>query len=277
MNLTELLQVLTGLSEAHRPIRLRLSHAKGVLDDVLTVKRVTGTETLCGGLEYRLLCLSTRADLPLKEFIALPVELQFVTDRGELRAVCGIVAQAAAGQSDGGLATYQLVVRDALALMELRTNTRVFRNRNEIEITEVILAEWRQNNPVLAQAFNADWSHVTGDYPAREFTMQHNESDAGFLRRLWKRRGIAWYMRPGQASQSPSADIPAHTLVLFDDGFTLPRNGAAAFVQPYRHDAGKPVPGRHQEQGSAWQPLQPAAVRRHPGRDQRAIVFAARS
>jgi len=47
-----------------------------------------------------------------------------VTDRGDVRAVCGIVAQAATGQADGGLATYELVVRDALALMAHRTNTK---------------------------------------------------------------------------------------------------------------------------------------------------------
>ncbi|QOY93878.1 type VI secretion system tip protein VgrG [Massilia sp. UMI-21] len=228
MDLKDLIQAFAGLSEAKRPIRLRLSQEKQVLDDVLLVKRVAGNETLCGGLEYRLLCVSTRSDLPLKEFIAVPIELQFVTDRGDVRAVCGIVAQAAAGQSDGGLATYELVVRDALALMEYRTNTRVFRNQNELDITEVILREWRQNNPVLAKAFDVDWSHVKGSYPTREFTMQHNESDAAFLRRLWKRRGIAWFMRPGQASQSQSRNIPAHALVLFDDAYTLPQNAAGA-------------------------------------------------
>ncbi len=161
MDLKDLIQAFVGLSEAKRPIRLRLSQEKQVLDDVLLVKRVVGNETLCGGLEYRLLCVSTRADLPLKEFIALPVELQFVTDRGDMRAVCGIVAQVAAGQSDGGLATYELVVRDALALMEYRTNTRVFRNQNELDITDVILREWRRHNPVLAKAFDVDWSHAT--------------------------------------------------------------------------------------------------------------------
>lgn len=228
MDLKDLIQAFAGLSEEKRPIRLRLSQEKQVLDDVLLVKRVAGNETLCGGLEYRLLCVSTRSDLPLKEFIALPVELQFVTDRGDVRAVCGIVAQAAAGQSDGGLATYELVVRDALALMEYRTNTRVFRNQNELDITEVILREWRQNNSVLAKAFDVDWSHVKGTYPTREFTMQHNESDAAFLRRLWKRRGIAWFMRPGQASQSQSQNIPAHALVLFDDAYALPQNAAGA-------------------------------------------------
>ncbi|WP_440966324.1 type VI secretion system Vgr family protein [Massilia sp. GER05] len=236
MNLKDLIEAFAGLSEANRPIRLRLSQERHVLDDVLLVKRVTGNETMCGGLEYRLLCVSTHAGLRLKEFITLPVELQFVTDRGDVRAVCGIVAQAAAGQSDGGLVTYELVVRDALALMEHRTNTRVFRNRNELDITEVILDEWRQNNPVLAKAFDVDWSHVTGTYPAREFTMQHNESDADFLRRLWKRRGIAWCMRPGRASQADDQETPAHSLVLFDDAFTLPQN--AAGTVRYHRDAG---------------------------------------
>jgi type VI secretion system secreted protein VgrG len=236
MHFKDLVGGFGGLTEANRPIRIRLSQGQQVLSDVLLVKRVTGTEALCGALEYRLLCVSLRADLPLKEYIALPAELQFVTDRGDMRAVCGIVAQAAAGQSDGGLATYELVLRDALSLMEQRTNTRVFRNLNELDITQVILDEWRQNNPVLAKAFNVDWSHVTGSYPAREFTMQHNESDAGFLRRLWKRRGIAWFMRPGSASQPQSQEMPTHTLVLFDDAFTLPQN--VANVVRYHRDDG---------------------------------------
>lgn len=235
MNLKDLKEAFTGLTEANRPIRLRLSQERQVLDDVLLVKRVIGSETLCGGIEYRLLCVSTRADLPLKELIALPVELQFVTDRRDMRSVCGIVAQAAAGQSDGGLATYELVVRDALALMEHRINTRVFRQRNELDIAQIILDEWRQYNPVLAKAFDVDWSHVKKDYPAREFTMQHNESDADFLRRLWKRRGIAWCIKPGQASESHSVDIPPHMLVLFDDASTLMQS-AAGTVRYHRDD-----------------------------------------
>jgi len=236
MKLKDLIEEFTGLTESNRPLRMRLSQGQQAFSDVLLVKRVSGTETLCGGLEYRLLCVSTRANLPLKEFIALPAELQFVTDRGNMRAVCGIVAQAAAGQSDGGLATYELVLRDALALMERCTSTRIFRNMNELDITQVIVDEWRQNNPVLAGAFDVDWSHVKGSFPAREFTMQHNESDADFLRRLWKRRGIAWFMRPGLASESQGEDMPAHTLVLFNDGFTLPQN--AAGVVRYHRDNG---------------------------------------
>jgi len=226
MNLKDLAAAFAGLSEADRPIRLRLSYKRRVLDDVLLVKRVTGHESLCGGLEYRLLCISTRASLPLKEFIALPVELQFVTDRGDVRAVCGIVVQAAAGQSDGALATYQLVVRDALALMDQRINTRVFRNINETELTAVLLREWRAINPILANALDIDMTRISQVYPVREFIMQHNESDAMFLQRLWRRRGISWFIHSGRASDTSSDRTPAHTLVLFDSSNGLAQNAA---------------------------------------------------
>lgn len=224
------------LTQSHRPIRLRLLHPQSILDDVLLVKHVSGRETLCGGIEYRLLCVSTQAGLPLKEFIALPAELQFVTDRGGLRLVCGIVAQACAGQSDGGLATYQLVLRDALSLMERRTNTRVFRTMNEVDISAALIREWRRVNPVLAKAFDVDTTGITGVYLPREFTMQHNESDAAFLRRLWKRQGIAWFIRPGQASESGSAATASHTLVLFDAPQSLERN--ATGTVRFHRDAG---------------------------------------
>lgn len=224
------------LTQSNRPIRLRLAHQKTVLDEVLLVKRVSGQEMLCGGIEYRLLCVSPQANLPLKEFIAQPVELQFVTDRGQLRSVCGIVSQASAGQSDGGLATYQVVMRDALALMERRINTRIFRNCNEVDISAALVREWRSVNPILASAFEIDTSGITGTYPAREFTMQHNESDAAFLRRLWKRQGVAWFVRPGSTNHAGSLETPVHTLVLFDAA-TSPAPNAAGTVRFHR-DAG---------------------------------------
>ena len=253
VNLMELTATIAEFSGANRPIRLRLSHGNEIFDDLLLVQQVSGTESLCGGLDYRLLCVSTTADLPLKQFIACPVELQFVTDQGGLRTVCGIVSQAAAGQSDGGFATYQLIVRDGLALMEHRTNTRVFRSRDELEITRIIVDEWRSTNSVLAGAFDVDWSHVTGSYPVREFTMQHNESDASFLRRLWKQRGLAWFIEPGQASEPPTKPTPVHRLVLFDDAYSLKQN--AAGTVRYHRDAST----EEHDTVTAWSPVRTLA------------------
>ncbi|KQV49877.1 type VI secretion system Vgr family protein [Massilia sp. Root335] len=224
-----------NLTDANRPIRLRMSTAGGVRDDQLLVKHVSGVESLCGGIEYSLLCVSTQAGLELKQFIASPVELQFVTDSGGLRAVCGIVAAAAEGQGDGGLATYQLVVRDAFALLDKTSNTRVFRNASEVDITDIVLKEFRQANPVAARAFAYDLGGLKS-YPQREFTMQYNESTGAFLRRLWKRRGISWFIQPGAASERGSDETPLHTLVLFDDAMALKRNTGGA-VRFHRDDA----------------------------------------
>ncbi|RJG04143.1 type VI secretion system tip protein VgrG [Noviherbaspirillum sedimenti] len=250
----------SGLTETNRPIRLRLSHADGVLEDMLLIKHVSGTETINGGLEYRLLCVSARGDLPLKDFMAIPVEIQFVTDRGALRSVCGLISQAFAGHHDGGLASYQLVIRDALALMEQRVNTRVFRNLNELDISKVILDEWKQTSPILANAFDIDWNCLSGTYPAREFTMQHNESDSQFLRRLWKRQGIAWFIRPGKSAEPGSSDFPSHTLVLADNTEAYQQN--AAGTVRYHQDSST----EQRDTVTSWnamRSLRPGVVTRH--------------
>lgn len=115
--------------------------------------RIVGSEAICGGIEYRIACVAGSPAPQLKELIALPLEIQFVTDRGQLRSVCGIVIETCADDSDGGPTPYHLVVRDALAIMRKRTNSRIFRNLNELDIVQVLFDEWRHSNSVLAGAF----------------------------------------------------------------------------------------------------------------------------
>ncbi|SHM98407.1 type VI secretion system secreted protein VgrG [Duganella sacchari] len=217
------------LVTSNRPLRLRLELSGGSNEDMLLPQRVFGSEAVCGGIEYRVLCVSSSVHLPLKQMIAVPATLEFVTDRGDLRSVCGIVTEASSGDSDGGLASYQLVLRDALAILEKRINTRVFRNMNEVEIVQRILNEWRQKSAVLGTCFNHEVDEIFSQriYPQREFTMQHNESDAAFIRRLLKRRGIAWYIR---------ADGAGHTLVLFNSADSL-RQNAAGTIRYHRDSA----------------------------------------
>jgi len=237
----------------NRPLRLRLDLPGGVNDDMLLPQRVYGSETICGGIEYLVLCVSSNSRMPLKQLIAVPGVLEFVTDRGGLRSVCGIITEASSGDSDGGLASYQLVLRDALAILEKRSNTRVFRNMDEVEIVQRILNEWRQKSPILGTCFK----HETNDafcqrsYPKREFTMQHNESDAAFIRRLLKRRGIGWTIR---------ADGDSHTLVLFNNADCLEQN-AAGTIRYHRDSATE-----ERDSITSWsavRSLQPGTVTRH--------------
>jgi type VI secretion system secreted protein VgrG len=237
----------------NRPLRLRLDLPGGFNDDMLLPQRVFGSESICGGIEYRVLCVSANAQLPLKKMIAVAAQLDFVTDRGDLRSVCGIVTEASSGDSDGGLASYQLVLRDALAILEKRTNTRVFRNMDEVEIVQRILDEWRHKNSVLGVCFKHEKDDAFDmlTYPKREFTMQHNESDAAFIRRLLKRRGIGWYIRAGEMM---------HTLVLFNRADCLRQNAAGTIR--YHRDAAT----EERDTITAWsavRSLQPGMVTRH--------------
>ncbi|MET0266525.1 MAG: type VI secretion system Vgr family protein [Duganella sp.] len=247
------------LVASNRPLRLRLDLQGGINDDMLLPQRITGTETLCGGIEYRILCVSTDATLPLKRLIAVPAALEFVTDTGDLRSVCGIITEASAGDSDGGLASYQLVLRDALAILEKRTNTRVFRNMNEVEIVQRLLNEWRHKTPILGACLvhDTDQAFELAQYPRREFTMQHNESDAAFIRRLLSRRGIGWYIRAGGKQKTK---VPMHTLVLFNIAENLRRN-AAGTVRYHRDGATE-----ERDAITSWtamRTLQAGAVTRH--------------
>jgi type VI secretion system secreted protein VgrG len=249
-------------STANRQLQLKLSMS----DDVLLPQRVAGKELICGGIEYRISCVASTPKLPLKELIARPAEISLMTDRGHRRRVCGIVTEAHAGDFDGGLAAYDLVVRDALAVMEKRTNSRVFRHMNELEIVKVLFDEWRHSNAVLAATFEYELDPLFDlrQYPTREQTMQCNESDAGFVRRLLKRRGIAWYVRPGRSrlSVDPNQENgPAHTVVLFNDCVRTLRQNAAGIVRYHREDATD-----QRDVITSWtgaRSLQPGSITRH--------------
>lgn len=228
----------------NRALRLRISYPDGLSDRVLLPQRVSGGESMCGGIDYSILCVAQSIDLPLKSFIGLAAELQFVTDTGELHGVCGLITEAASGQSDGGLATYQLVLRDVFSsVMDMGANTRVFIDKNELEIAAIVLAGWRTRSPLLAAAFDYKFSVELAQhaFQQRAFTRQDNESDAAFLRRLFKRRGIAWFVRPGRAMPAEDdgdngAGAPVHTLVMFDEQRRLPQN-VAGTVRYHRADA----------------------------------------
>jgi type VI secretion system secreted protein VgrG len=243
-NMDDMLDLMLSgqqLDTRNRALRLRISFPDGISDRVLLPQRVTGAESMCGGIKYTILCVAASIGLPLKGFVGLAAELQFVTDTGELHGVCGMITEAASGQSDGGLATYQLVLRDVFSsVMALGANTRVFIDKNELEIAAIVLAGWRERSPLLAAAFDYKLSSELArqQFPPRAFTRQDNESDCAFLTRLFKRRGVAWFVRPGRAMATEDDDgngAPVHTLVLFIEQRRLPQN-AAGTMRYHRAD-----------------------------------------
>lgn len=230
------------LSSNTRLIRLKLFHPNRKTDNILLPQFVTGKESVCGGFEYQVNCVSTSYSLPLKEFIGLPANLEFVSDVGNLRVISGLITQASSGECDGAISSYQLVIRDAMSIMEQRINTRVFRKLSWPQIVNVVLKEWTQINQGLLGTFDCEFASgfQLEKYPEREQTIQFNESDAAFLRRLLARAGIAWFFRPGRnrvwQDDHATELTAAHTLVLFDEQSQLEQN-AAGIVRYHRDDA----------------------------------------
>jgi len=214
----ELRQLLAAISlgGSQRALRLKLGDGNQAGADLI-LQRIDIREAMYEGIQARLVCLSTSADLPLKNFIGQSAQVQIVTDQGDLHGICMLVTGARAGQSDGSLAVYELQAADALAVMDLRTNSRVFRGKSDLDIVELLLDEWRQRSPELAACFEL---HELGldrtRYPVREFVHQSNISDAQFVRYLLRRSGIGWFFRPAAPQSNP-----VHQMVLFDNSQLL--------------------------------------------------------
>ena len=205
-----------GLSAQKRTIHVQFSNA--ILNAQLFLQRIDGQHGLNSGLTAQLICLSTNAAIPLKQFIGSQVAVDCVTDRGLLVRTTGIITRAAAGQSDGALSLYKLTMEDATSLWKHRRNSRVFMSKSAIEVIESVFKEWQQRSTLFAASLSLDLSGLQKDYDIRPFIMQSNERDYDFLTRLMRQEGVSWLVDEAQLMVGNSAEpIQAQKLRLIDD------------------------------------------------------------
>ncbi|ENV72846.1 hypothetical protein F946_02326 [Acinetobacter johnsonii ANC 3681] len=187
--ITQVLEQL-GLSAQKRAIHAQFSPA--ALTHDIFLQHIEGTHALNQGLNVELICLSTNALIPLKQFIGVQVAVDQVTDQGTLFRSTGIITQAEQGQSDGALTLYKLRLEDATALWHKRRNSRVFMNKSVRDVSEILFKEWQSKSPLFAASLSLDLSGLNTETDVRPFIMQSNETDYDFLTRLWRSEGINW-------------------------------------------------------------------------------------
>ncbi|ENX41822.1 type VI secretion system Vgr family protein [Acinetobacter sp. NIPH 2100] len=205
-----------GLTAQKRAIHIQFSNQN--LNTQVFLQRIDGQHQLNAGLKAELICLSTNATIPLKQFIGSQVAIDSVTDQGQLTRVTGIITQALQGQSDGSLTLYKLTLEDPTALWKQRRNSRVFMNKSVRDVVEIIFKEWQQKSPLFASSLTLDLSGLSQDYDIRPFIMQSNESDYDFLTRLMRSEGINWLIdEAAHTVPLSSAAIQAQKLRLIDD------------------------------------------------------------
>ena len=205
-----------GLGAQKRSLHIQFSNP--ALNTEVFLQRIEGQHQINGGLQAELICFSTNAYLPLKQFIGVQVAVDQVTDRGQLFRTTGIITQAAQGQSDGALTAYKLTLEDPTSLWTKRRNSRVFMNKSVREVTEILFKEWQDKSPLFAASLNLDLTGLSQNGDVRPFIMQSNELDLSFLQRLWKSEGISYLIDEAQQTVSSfMASIEAQKLRLIDD------------------------------------------------------------
>ncbi|TCM70912.1 type VI secretion system secreted protein VgrG [Acinetobacter calcoaceticus] len=205
-----------GLSAQKRAIHIQFSNPD--LSTQVFLHAIHGQHALNQGLKVELICLSTRADIALKQFIASQVAVDVVTDQGQLLRISGLITAAEQGQSDGALTVYKLSLEDGTTLWKRRRNSRVFMNKSAVEVIEVLFKEWQQKSTLFAASLSLDLSGLNQDYDIRPFIMQSNESDADFLQRLMREEGINWLIDEAELFvEHNNQSIQAQKLRLIDD------------------------------------------------------------
>lgn len=205
-----------GFGSQKRALHIHFSNP--ALNTQVFIQRIEGEHRINQGLKAEILCLSTNAYLPLKQFIGGRVAVDQVTDVGQLSRLTGVITSASQGQSDGALTVYKLTVEDATALWHKRRNSRVFMSKSVREITETLFSEWQSHSTLFAASLSLNLEGLSRDYDVRPFVMQSNETDAEFLTRLWRSEGINWLIdEQAPMVLSSSEPIQAQQLRLMDD------------------------------------------------------------
>lgn len=205
-----------GFGSQKRALHIHFSNL--ALNTQVFIQRIEGEHRINQGLKAEILCLSTNAYLPLKQFIGGRIAVDQVTDVGQLSRLTGVITSASQGQSDGALTVYKLTVEDATALWHKRRNSRVFMSKSVREITETLFSEWQSHSTLFAASLSLNLDGLSRDYDVRPFVMQSNETDAEFLTRLWRSEGINWLIdEQAPIVLSSSEPIQAQQLRLMDD------------------------------------------------------------
>lgn len=180
----------------------------------LLPERLEADEALSRDFAYTLTLLSEDAAIAAKSLIGKQVAVELVRRGTASRYFNGYVFEFARLATDGGVATYRMVLRPWMAFLRLRRNSGPFHAKTVADITQDIFKRYEVR----------DYRSELGAVPDPAITqaMQWQESDANFLHRWWESRG--WYYHYEHR-------LDGHTLVLRDDSRQAPAIDGASQVR----------------------------------------------
>ena len=183
--------------------------------DKLALLGFSGTEAVNELYAFEVKCLNPRADIDPEKLLGrnASVRLNTIDKAHPPRHFDGLVTDIACeGRAEGGQVC-TLTLRPWLWLLSLRQNQRIFHNKTAPEILTEIFQDY-------GFPFKSD---LEAGYPTLEYTVQFQESDLDFVRRMMSEFGISFRFAHARH---------AHELILFDETSSLPMVEGGS--RPYR-------------------------------------------
>jgi len=187
--------------------------ADKLLAETATIDEALGPVGEHAGYRIELTALSTDARIPLTALLGQPVRLDLQTSasRTDLRPFHGHVTAIAKLGANGGFARYRLTIEPWLAFLGHNQDNYLFQGKSVVQIIDELLGDWAgQGKLVPAWRWNLADTTV---YPQRGMTVQYQESDLAFLKRLLAEEGLFCWFEHAKADDD---SLGKHTLVIAD-------------------------------------------------------------
>ncbi|MBP0594755.1 type VI secretion system tip protein VgrG [Paraburkholderia sp. LEh10] len=100
------------------------------------------------------------------------------------REISGLVMEAGFVEQLNRQSRYRVLLQPWTALMELRSDFRIFQRKTVVEILEEVFGNYLYSYDV----------RVSGTYPVLDYQVQYGETDFHFIQRLMAEHGIYWFI-----------------------------------------------------------------------------------
>lgn len=159
------------------------------IDMPLQVYAFSGHEALGDGYEFDVTFICDDPELPLGEWLQLPVCLTLYHQNDPQlvpRYVHGVIESIEQLGSSFRYSTYRLSLVPVFSLLNYRTNFQIFQNKKVPDI----ISEIYQQAGILTNHFEIE---LFNTHQPREYCVQYGESDFGFIQRLMAEEGLVSY------------------------------------------------------------------------------------
>jgi type VI secretion system secreted protein VgrG len=155
-------------------------------DGTFVVEHLRGNESLGQPFSFDVHLLGQSGEIDISTFVGDTMTVTVDIDEDQSRYFHGHVTRMALVGTSGRHFRYLATLRPWFWLMSARRNSRIFQNKSVPDIAKALFRE---------HGFGNFEDTLSQTYSAREFVVQHQESDFGFVSRLLERAGIYYFFR----------------------------------------------------------------------------------